>query len=330
MEREINALRTILTSSKPSADGANGALYGRIVPYNVPDGRPGELNGKKYTDTVYEPGSFSGWIDAYGTSRTRFLFDHGDADMPLSRGHESGVNALPIGVVRQFGDEADGLYFDADFASSALAQNVRELADMGGLTDISFASAPVVQRVEADGFRHVYESQLWDVSVVVWGQFLEGSPILEVYRKETEAMEVRKRQRLDTLAREFRDMSPSTIGSCAEACVYDAVTDMITNLRTMGVIDSAQMVALANSATAIMSSVGSALGELADVEAPYWVVRGYYSHDDGPKPNPGPETPIADPAPARVADPEPDADEAAAVELRMNSRIAQANALLES
>lgn len=225
-------------------EAENGSVLARVCPYGVPDGRPGVLNGVKYRNTIYEPGAFDNWLTAHGIRDTKFLFDHGDADLPLVSGTENGTNALPIGTLRTLESREDGLYFEADFASSDLSQNVRELATSGGLTDVSFASNTVRASVERDGNRHVYEAEIWDVSIVVWGQFLSNAPILEVYAKK-----------------ETHSDGMTSCAAALESAVYDCITDMFSDWRSDGVITGPELVTL----TAVVGRMLETIqGELPD------------------------------------------------------------------
>lgn len=159
-----------------------GTVHGRALPYNEPDGRHGrthrlDLDGfpesVRYDSTVYEPGAFESWIAKGGTSRARFLYNHGDPDI---EGALKGVNALPIGTVRHVYEGPDGLYFEAEYASHDMAQSVRELIQSGGLNELSVSVEPLVSKFlkAPDGrsvFRYVSQANLFDISVVVWGQF---------------------------------------------------------------------------------------------------------------------------------------------------------------
>lgn len=222
----------------------NGSVSARLVPYSIPDDRPGDWKGKRYTSSVYEPGCFDAWIAEHGTRRTKFMFDHGDAQLPLAGGSEHGTNALPIGTMISMESHDDGLYFEAAFSGSDLAQNVRELATSGGLTDVSFASHVVTADVRADGYRHVTECEVWDASIVVWGQFLENAAIVEVNRREASHMG-----------------GVSTCGAMLEGAVYECVTDLFLDWRQDGVITGPEFVALSEAATRILSAVQ---GEIPD------------------------------------------------------------------
>lgn len=236
------------------ANAENGSVTARVCPYGVPDGRTGEWRGKPYVATVYEPGCWTNWIETYGTGRTKFMFDHGDADIA---GVEFGENALPIGAVTSFDDRADGLYFSADFASAERAQSVRELASMGGLTDVSHGSNVRVAEVRADGYRHVTEAQLWDVSIVVWGQFLEDAQITEVRRKETRNMEI-------TITE-----PQTTLGAALAGEAYEEITELLADYLQDGTLTVMEVASV--DLAAILNAIVAALpadlaSKLVDVE----------------------------------------------------------------
>jgi HK97 family phage prohead protease len=138
----------------------------------------------RYESSIFEPTAFTNWLSNGGDQRVRFLFQHGDADQGFVPDVPLGVNALPIGTISGIEPLADGLHFEASFASHQLAQAVRELSDTGGLKELSVAILPrTVELRNADGhvFRHVTEAELYDISVVVWGQFGLNATITEVF-----------------------------------------------------------------------------------------------------------------------------------------------------
>lgn len=270
------------------ANAENGSVTARVCPYGVPDDRKGVWRGTPYVATVYEPGCWTNWIETYGTGRTKFLFDHGDADMPDAMGVEHGENALPIGAVTSFDDRADGLYFNADFASAERAQSVRELASMGGLTDVSHGSNVRAAEVRSDGYRHVTEAQLWDVSVVVWGQFLEEARITEVRARKAEGME-----------RNSMEVAP-TIGSMVAGSVYGAVTGMLAEYLRCGIITVEELASI--DVASITSAVSAAVpANVAGYEVSRYT---YYSRENSAHAEGVPEIDASKPDAELAASPE--------------------------
>lgn len=173
-----------------AVNASNGGIRGLATPYKLANGRPGaawQINEKglpevvEYEGTIFEPGTFSEWLEAGNARRVRFLFQHGDA----SWGGPEGVNALPIGAVRNLTETDDGLEFEAEFASHELAQAVKELIATGALEEVSIAFVVTEYdfRTGDDGktYRHATAAELYDVSVVVWGQYGLNATITELY-----------------------------------------------------------------------------------------------------------------------------------------------------
>jgi HK97 family phage prohead protease len=177
-------------------EAASGTVKGRAVPYNTPDDRPGigwriTPDGDwpepvRYAYSIFESGCFDEWLAGAGATRVRFMFQHGDAGESWT-GNPMGLLSLPIGKVNEITNEADGLYFAADFADHPVAQWVRSLAESSALTDLSFAQWPSEVTYEVDDkgqqFRRIVTAELWDISIVVWGQFADNAMITEAYSK---------------------------------------------------------------------------------------------------------------------------------------------------
>ena len=175
-------------------DASGNRIRGLAMPYSVSNGRRGgtyvvENEGEwpkfvEYAGSIYEPGVFSRWLSEGGASRVRFLFQHGDAGQGFTDS-PTGQNSLPLGVITSLTEDETGLHFEAEFASHPLARAVKELVSMGGLTELSVCTAPVTAELRRgdDGeiYRHVSDAELYDASVVVWGQYGPGAPITELF-----------------------------------------------------------------------------------------------------------------------------------------------------
>jgi HK97 family phage prohead protease len=175
-----------------------GRLIGRAVPYNVPDGRPGRYwdgetfdeygwpEVKEYSSSIFTPDSFANWLDKTGGfERIAVLFQHGGAT-EQDPGYKGSL-ALPVAKLLSLRQEPDGLYFEAEWESHPMASHVRELAKRGTLKELSFGVTIGDFDVrEEDGapVRYVTNAALWDISVVVQGQFGPAAVITESYAKD--------------------------------------------------------------------------------------------------------------------------------------------------
>ena len=166
----------------PWAIGNGRPGYSYIMPEEGSDAYP-EI--ARYDESVFERGAFAAWAET-DAARVRFLFNHGDAQEAYS-GSPIGINALPIGHVTTIEEGDGGLYVDATFASHPLAQHVRELVAVGALNEVSigFAVRESDIRIGEDGRprRHVTAAELYDCSIVVWGQYGTDAPIVELYSR---------------------------------------------------------------------------------------------------------------------------------------------------
>lgn len=173
--------------------GSGAGIRGRGTPYGISNGRPGYAwridaegfpESVNYAGTIFEPGTFSEWLADGNARRVRFLFQHGDAGASWS-GSPTGANSLPIGTVNALIEDSDGLYFDCTFADHELAQAIRQLVATGALEEVSiaFAITEYDLRPADDGqmYRHATKGELFDVSVVVWGQYGLNATVTELY-----------------------------------------------------------------------------------------------------------------------------------------------------
>jgi HK97 family phage prohead protease len=190
--------RQIVTVPKPDYDANAKSVRMLGVPWNVGNGRPGYSYRlaeddssedyptiERYDESIFERGAFNAWIEG-DAARVRFLFNHGDAQEAWS-GSPIGINALPIGHVTQLEDGDGGLLVDATFAGNPLAQHVRELVAVGALNEVSIGFSVTASdiRTGEDGRprRHVTQAELYDCSIVVWGQYGTDATVVELYTR---------------------------------------------------------------------------------------------------------------------------------------------------
>lgn len=168
-----------------------GGMRGRAAPYGIDNGRPGyawQIDEQgfpeivEYAGTIWEPGVFSEWLAGDGRDLCRFLYQHGDAngwDGP------NGPNSLPLGPINALDERDDGLYVDCSFSDHELAKAVQTLLRDGALREMSVCTVMLDYELRPgeDGkmYRHGTRAQLWDVSVVVNGQYGLNATVTELY-----------------------------------------------------------------------------------------------------------------------------------------------------
>ena len=103
---------------------------------------------------IIEPGAFTKTI-AEGVGRVKILSGHNES-------------LLPIGIPLELREDENGLFIKAKISDTTLGRDVRTLIRDGVLGELSIGYDPVNFEYDADGFRHLKEVKLWEISVVTW------------------------------------------------------------------------------------------------------------------------------------------------------------------
>jgi len=167
-------------ASPPTNVAIKGEVAGGALPFNTPDGRPGlslddEDNLTFFKYTTYAPQTFDLQLGLreWG-GRVRFMWQHG---------FEAGMTSIPIGSVTDLRATPDALMFHATMGTTDVAQEILKPLAAGEVKETSVQLRIVDFTFETDEegktFRRVTNAELFDVSLVVHGQFPQAR-LLEV------------------------------------------------------------------------------------------------------------------------------------------------------
>ncbi len=161
--------------SRPS-DLIHGEVAGLALPFNVSDARPGLMFDEKtltvefFAYSVYDAEAFKEQLDRDNPlDRVHFMWQHG---------LEGGMTAIPIGNVLSLVATPEALMFRAELNNTEVADELRKALSAVSVKEISVRLQIRDFRMETDGdsetFRRVTKAEVFDVSLVVNGQFLRA------------------------------------------------------------------------------------------------------------------------------------------------------------
>lgn len=110
---------------------------------------------------IVEPGAFTKTI-AEGFERVKILALHND-------------NWLPIGRPLELREDVKGLFLKGKISDTGMGRDVKTLLKDGVLTELSIGYDPVVFDYDSEGYRHLREVKLWEISVVTWAMNAEAT-----------------------------------------------------------------------------------------------------------------------------------------------------------
>lgn len=132
-----------------------------------------------YVPTIIERGAFAKTLAEAGQrSRVKVLYQHNQD--------------WPIGVPDILREDQHGLYIEALLSPTERGKEASQLLKDGVLTDMSIGFDPVQSYNGADGYRHITEIRLWEVSLVTHGA-----------NRDARVTDVHGRQRIDRLLADF-------------------------------------------------------------------------------------------------------------------------------
>lgn len=129
-------------------------------------------------DEVQIDGSFGGYASVFGLPDLgNDVIERGAFTRSLQKRKPSGVRMLwqhdaaePIGVWTDIREDSRGLYVEGRLAKGvARAREALELMRAGGLDGLSIGFRTIKARKDArTGLRHIFEADLWEISVVTF------------------------------------------------------------------------------------------------------------------------------------------------------------------
>ena len=108
---------------------------------------------------IVDPGAFSDWIAENPTKSLPIFWAHDHIWDPAAR---------PIGKTTKLRQDSKGLYYEAELADTAKAEEIQQLIKNGAATDASFAFR-VNDQYQLDEVWHLSSLDPTEITVCTWG-----------------------------------------------------------------------------------------------------------------------------------------------------------------